>query len=435
MSVFAIKCKWREAAADGQDEAAATLAQLQIVVDRKDITEHKIIGARPLAGRAAQSLEIPVYYLAEWLAENWWVLLFEPRKDESAYDAGYITRHSIVAAQHGFPLPSLSIVPVGRSIHLDCMPRVAPYAKIKFTAEAFADASHDDVERVIAEFVSNTVDRLKACGIGSSPLSRAWEAITALSPEERLFCELLGSLGIVPMEATDELISAIETIYGMLGKRAMRDFCLAASPEEVSDAVPVTEQMAAALDGAARSKLGALLSAKLPPENFGAPSWRRGMQAARSVREALGIEIKDPRGADRLFDALGIDPSTPEQVANHRILPFTGAIDREGDTAKIALLQADEPHRRFSASRAAYLGWVSEANSRRLVTNAVTRDQQASRSFAAEILIPQAHLKSISANRGALRRDQLHEIARQRRVMPDVVAKQAYNAGIRVETI
>jgi hypothetical protein len=109
----------------------------------------------------------------------------------------------------------------------------------------------------------------------------------------------------------------------------------------------------------------------------------------RRKRERFGIEIKDPRGADKMFDRLNIDTSHGAGLSDISALPFNGAIDRHDTLAKVALLQDDVLHRRFGAGRATYLAWVSEQQSLRLVTNAVTRDQQASRSFAAEILIPQ----------------------------------------------
>src|SRR5262245_53839972 len=37
----------------------------------------------------------PVYFLAEWIAENWWPLLWEPRKSEEVPDdAAFLARHS-----------------------------------------------------------------------------------------------------------------------------------------------------------------------------------------------------------------------------------------------------------------------------------------------------------------------------------------------------
>src|SRR5258708_32601231 len=387
MSALAIKTTWLKDAKDCGDELAATLARLQILVGRSNITEF-----RPPRAKTETALEIPTYYLAEWIAENWWVLLFEPRKDEESDDSEYLARHSILVAQHGFPLPDLSIVPFGRSFHLNSRPRVAPFANIAFTTGAFADASRDEVERVLSAFVSAVVERLAACGVSRSALAEAWSDLKALTAEERTYCELVGSLGISPSDASDELGEAIERIYAALGSRAARDFCLAATQEIVIASTGRVEAVSQYLQEVRAATLTRLLEVKLPPENYYAPSWRRGMQAARNVRESFGIDSKDPSGADKLFDRLGIDVRSRTPVPNDvgADLPFNGAVDRTDSSAKIALLQPDELHRRFSGGRAAYLAWVSEAQSRRLVTNAVTRDQQASRSVAAEILVPQS---------------------------------------------
>jgi hypothetical protein len=164
------------------------------------------------------------------------------------------------------------------------------------------------------------------------------------------------------------------------------------------------------------------------------------MQAANNLRKKFNINIKDPQGPDKIFDRLNIDtlhrthiPEINDAVTLQ--LPFSSAIDRDDQTAKVALFQDDELHRRFSAGRVTYLGWVSEHHSRRLATNALTRDQQASRSFAAEILTPQAFLKQLAGTQRQLHFDQIREIARERRVMWDVPFKQAVNAGIRVGSV
>jgi len=69
------------------------------------------------------------------------------------------------------------------------------------------------------------------------------------------------------------------------------------------------------------------------------------------------------------------------------------------------------------------------------MTNAVTRDQQASRQFAAEILVPQSYLKVLAQSKGKLSHDHVIEIGPSRGAMPDVAFKQAYNAGISVAAI
>lgn len=432
MSAFEIKKRWLQVVETVTDELTATHAHLQIFVGNHNITEYRAARAK-----AETALEIPIYYLAEWVAENWWPLLFEPRKDEDRDDSDYLTRHSIIAGQNGFPLPGLSIVPTGRGFHLNCSPRIAPYSKIKFTTDAFADVARPEVEQVLHTFVGDAVDRLATCKVTDTALARVWSEFQALTPEERNFCELIGSLGMSPADVTEDLSKAIEKIYDLLGPRAMRDFCLAATRELVERSIRDTEAVNRQLQEVPDSALTPLLDVPLPQENFHAPSWRRGKQAAKNVQDKFEINIKDSRGADIVYERLRIDVSRETGVlANDGYTsPFSGAVDREDSAAKIALLQPELLHRRFSAGRAAYLAWVSETKSRRLVTNAVTRDQQASRSFAAEILIPQAYLKSLAGPRGELHSDQVREAARLRKVMPDVAFKQAYNAGIRVHAI
>jgi hypothetical protein len=83
----------------------ATIDTFKIYIARDNVTKHKV------RAKVGDALCIPV----EWIAENWWILLFEPLKDEESNDAKYRSRHSIATAQHGFPLPDLSIVPFGHS--------------------------------------------------------------------------------------------------------------------------------------------------------------------------------------------------------------------------------------------------------------------------------------------------------------------------------
>jgi hypothetical protein len=231
--------------------------------------------------------------------------------------------------------------------------------------------------------------------------------------------------------------NAIENIYKILGPRATRDFCLAATEDVFLRSVSVVEALTKFVETRNNSRLTSILKAELPKDNYSGPAFRRGLAAAKKLRENLKIDVKDPRGADKLFEALQIDTSNPSHMPQNDILDlgFSGAIDRDDDIAKIALLQPEELNRRFSAGRAAYLAWVSERKSRRLVTNAVTRDQQASRQFAAEILVPQDYLKSLAGPKGQLHPDQVREAALNRRATPDVAFKQAYNAALTVRAL
>lgn len=425
MSGFSYKRQWIDVDAEGY--ISATYARLQLFVGKKNITEHQVRGQKK-----ETFVELPTYGLAEWLAENWWVLLNEPRKDDAADDTQYYTRHSVVSAQGGFPLPNLTIVPLGRGIHLNCSPRFSPYASVKFVGEAFADVPREVMEDQLAAFIAETVDRLGARGRAQTELAEVWSAMQSLTDEEKRLCALIGSLGVSPADATDSFVESLEKVLRAIGDRAARDFCLAATPEELEEFVPYLDAVTRTLECAPEAALEPLLNVDLPPENFSAPSWRRGRTAADRVRSNLGVTVQNANAADMLFDRMQIDPATRTPVSNKGGEPFAGAVARTDGKANVALLQPDLAARRFSAARAAYLAWVSESHSRRLVTNAVTRDQQASRSFAAEMLIPQAYLVALAGPKKSLHVEQLHEASRSRRVMPDVVFKQATNAGIKI---
>lgn len=430
MSFLTFKKSWLTDNAATQDELYVTHARLQIFLGRQNITEYK-------TGRKTDNkLEIPLYYLAEWLAENWWVILFEPRKDEENDDTGFIGRHSILSAQHGFPLPALSIIPFGRSIRLNCSPRKAVFANVSFPVDAFTDESIVDVKSTLSNFLNDISERLKKFGIEDTNFQSAWGEICNLSTEEKAFCELIGSLGMAPSCVNDEISNAVEKLLGILGPKAVRDFCLAVTPAQILNSMAYAEEISERLPQLADSKLDALIKADFPSENLKAPSWRRGMQAAKNLREKLGIDVKDDNGATKIFEDLNIELKPfDSKIKKSGSAIFSGAIDRQGNVAKIALLAEGASYRRFAAGRATYLTWVSGNEARRLMTNAVTRDQQASRQFAAEILVPQSYLKTLAQSKGKLSHDHVIEIAQSRGAMPDVAFKQAYNAGITVAAI
>jgi hypothetical protein len=170
MSYLDIRHKWIKVNDSTATELTATLAHLQIFLGKNNVTEH-----RPPAG--ANELQIPVFYLAEWIAENWWVLLFEPRKNEEDDDPEFLSRHSLLAAQHGFPLPALSIEPFGRSIWFSCVPRRAPFANVQFTVDAFGGASRDEVQGTLERFLEDTVRHLEECVFKDNSLTNLGNSI------------------------------------------------------------------------------------------------------------------------------------------------------------------------------------------------------------------------------------------------------------------
>lgn len=430
-----ISCNWldREAKRTA-DELRATLAALRIIIDDKNVTTYAdVVNGRSRRGLEVveEKLHIPVYFLAEWIAENWWPLLYEPRKSDKTDGVAFYSRHSILHAQHGFALPDVQIEPLGDAIRVSCRPHEALAAGVKFRNSAATKLAREAIEPVLHNFLKNCVDRLSASGVTGTPLQKAWREIQTTEEAQLTFCKLVGSLGINPYGASPEIADLIDRIYDALGPKAACDLCLASTEEQVFALDATASFIADKFSGPHNSTLEPLEKLRLEPAKLSLQSWQQGKAAALNVRKLLEIKSEDQFGADKLFDKLKISTASNAMPANDGVI-FSGAVDRVDADANFVLLQSQEEARRFAASRAVFLALSSDARSRRLVTDAITRDQQASRAFAAEILVPLEYLKG-QARRHKLSRDQVLEIARQRRAGVDVVQYQATNYGMLIE--
>jgi hypothetical protein len=433
MTALTLRNTWF--AKDVASELDATMCKLTILVRKTNITHYT---ASRTNGGGGAFLEIPAYFLAEWIAENWWALLYEPKKNEEDHDNDFRQRHSILAAQHGLALPNLSIMPVGRAIHISAIPHRAKLAGVRFDNSAATDAPRLEIEEALAGFVNDCVDVLSRHGITETPLQRAWTMVKATSADQHEFCELAGSLGMSPYNAADDIADALDLLVDVLGMRATRDLCLAATSDVLLKTTRAAQDIASLIDKAPVADITPLSRVSLAEDNFHSPGWTRGLNAARQLAKALHAEPGNTDSASLIFERLGIDLTDQSGTAfesSRNWLPFNSAIKRDAaGGARLAIVPEEDTQRRFAAARAVYLAWISEAHSQRLATAAITRDQQASRQFAAELLVPRAYVQS-RATKGQLSYDQAEEIARERRAGHWVVRHQANNSGIVVGSI
>jgi hypothetical protein len=428
MSEFKIRNVWMPVKG-GNSEADATMCKLTISVGGNVATE--FVDRR---GELSKHMEVPAYYLAEWIAENWWPLLWEPRKSEDDSDsAEFLARHSFLAAQHGFALPKILIVALGRLLHVSASPRDVALADVRFVRVGSASCPRDDVEKELRTFVSSVVARLEEAGVRESYLQDAWTMVSETDADEAQFCKFIGALGRSPYEADDATSALIERLLPVLGERLLMDLCLVSSAQSFAQVAEMAEKAAELTKYASISTLSPIAGLRLPHENTSVPAYRRGVSAAQRVRQRLGISDTDPRGATRVFETLKIDTSarTGSLATNDETL-ITGAVVRKETDMKVGLLQATESKRRFAAARAIFSGWSAEhPNESRFLTSAVTRDQQANRAFAAELTAPLALIRK-RAQRGRLSPAHVFELAADLQIGADVVSKQASNNGIEV---
>jgi hypothetical protein len=410
----------------GESELDVTMAQLRLIVGGKNVTEF----VEPYGDRY-DHLEIPAYFLAEWFAENWWPLLWEPRKNEEAPDdAEFLARHSILAAQHGFVLPKVIFVPTGRTISISANAREVSHADVKFRFSAHASPLREDVERELRTFVNAVCGRLDQSHVSDTGLQQAWQSVQEVTEDEVQFCRFAGALGLSPDDVSDHTATLLERLLPKLGARLLMDLCLVALPTCVDTIAGAAESAFDRLNRAEVATLDPLLAVPVPPDNLSTePAWQRGVRAAKMVRKFFNIEDTDPSGATRIFERLKINTQSGDERGLESNL--TGAVARHDTEARIVVLQPAQAQRRFAAARAIFAAWTADQQESRFLTSAVTRDQQANRAFAAELTAPYTLLRS-RARGSKLTQDQVFDLAAELQIGNDVVSKQALNNGLQV---
>jgi hypothetical protein len=182
------------------------------------------------------------------------------------------------------------------------------------------------------------------------------------------------------------------------------------------------------LDHAQEADLTDLLSVPMPPDAQ-LHAWQWGLEAARRVRKEFHISNADPEGGQQFLATLGLD--SVMAIDHRRADQVRGGLRRRAHTMCVAALDDREPQQRFTAARAAFLGWASNDDASHLITTAITRGQRASRSFAAEIIAPIGYIRTRATNR-VLSNHRIQEIAQELNAPSGAVMYQARHGGIHV---
>jgi hypothetical protein len=377
-------------------------------------------------------LLIPTYGLAEWIAANWWPLLFEPAKDEYfEEDFDFRSRHWLGSARNGFALPDLWFCPAGEKLEIIGSAAHLRFARLSFLVDISQAVVEIPVIRdALQQFVERVTSRLDNRGQRATPLHDLWHAIRNTKPEAEEYCQLIGSLGLSPYEEHPNIDAILDKLLERLNRAIVKDLCNTADAKTFPSLAELTIGISEILDQAPEAKLSDLLTIDLPPDQQ-PRAWQWGREIAHHVRRGFHISNADPQGGQRFLARLGLDSLMPvgeERLERTRI---NGGLKRYEDKMQVAVFDDMEPQRRFTAARAAFLGWAHGVDGSHLVTTAITRHQQASRAFAAEMLAPIGYIRTKASNR-VLSDHAVQEIAQTLNAPEGAVSYQAKHAGIYV---
>jgi hypothetical protein len=379
-----------ELSTSGKPEEAATFAALGIKFGNNWLTEAE----DSFVNRVRQKVYLSAYPLAEWLAWNWWRLRWESRRH--THDWAMAHRTSNIGG--GYVWPDITIFSDGERIVLNCNPtRSRPTEPLRYLCQLAAVVRAPIFEDTISTFVQATLDQLDTKKIKASNLLAVWQNVLEerSSPELAVRRKLEALLGYDVDEANEELIERLVRDIGKLGEAGVQELAASfsgkssvASSDEIESAASTYGFPCNPRDAV---RLRSDLVNHLP---VGEAAWKRGIAAARALREQESLS-QDSISNERLCQLVGV---TSAVISNRNQRgPFTFEYDAKQTEGKIVIKSSYETGRRFGLAR--LLGdRIAGATSGPLKLAAqrtFTYRQKLQRAFAGEFLCPFHQLENV----------------------------------------
>src|SRR5689334_13640227 len=122
---FSIDVQWPDHPGTGGNAFVdESVGRLQMLVGETSLTAYQSD-----KGDKSVRLPAPTYYLAEWLSQNWWAFLYEPRKlerEEAEHD--FRSRHWLGFTRNGFALPDVTFASTGDRMEIVARPTYLRFA-------------------------------------------------------------------------------------------------------------------------------------------------------------------------------------------------------------------------------------------------------------------------------------------------------------------
>ncbi|HMC50495.1 MAG TPA: ImmA/IrrE family metallo-endopeptidase [Solirubrobacterales bacterium] len=428
MSDLTLNFEWIDPAEARGTELRATWARLEILLGGIAITRLIDFESRGIRN----SVFLPLYPLAEWLATHWWFLFYEVETLGRSTSDQYDRRHNLRYGAEGFAVPSLSIQPLGEQIKLEWRQARLDAQNLEFTESGSVHVFARDLRQTLFDFISAVLKRLQEMGVVGTLLEEEWRSIRAVDPEERDFCSAVASLGLDPYTLDEGQQQKILDVSELLPASLLGDFFA------VADFSTLPLQASQVLDAleSSRNNNANLVSLKSLKEELASakrsqgPPWRQGYQIAHDLRRRLNLNGEKLSSLPLLAKALAILPRQLE-AAILKMPALPSSLDALGATNSrqspgFVVSERREAAVRFAFCRALFEYLTIPADQPMIVTRARSERQKRNRAFAAEFLVPADLL------RGALPGDvvgdeDIDDLAASFGVSPSVIRHQIEN--------
>lgn len=418
MNGFRLKTQdWFEGCAPR--ELAVTNSFLSIVVNNQIVSHLSNQSIRS----TSSGVYLPLYPVAEWIAANWWRLLYECNSQRNTEN--YQSCHNLSYAGEGYFLPDLLFVPEMDVIRLQWNPRAINQGQLSFLAHGGANVPFTEVRNELAGFIQMVIGRLLANNITDTPLQNDWSAVEASSrdPEERQFCMACAQLGLDPYCISDSLADLIIKADESIGKLTdMNEFFNTVSPDHIAESVAWLEQAASWMHGRKVFALFREIKERLPVCSDNLP-WAQGYEEARWVRGNFFRAQSDLREFQKMIEEVAVQESAPHAFCS----AIVGTSMEQNPMFVSTSFQSS-----FLLGRMFGEYLHTPADSINLVTKISTPNQKRCRAFAAELIAPAELLRADLKGRSQLCEDDVSELADKYQTSEFVIKHQLENHHLAV---
>ena len=386
---------WQRPEAIHGEELRATWASLRVISGSECLTRILDRTARSVR----EEIYVPLYPLAEWIAENWWSLLYEPEIPQLREKRGFRTRHDLALVGDGLAMPRVEIVPFGETVRIEWEQKSHPYQQIDFLSRGRTLVRTQDVRDGLYAFVQGVCERLEQSGLRGTWLQQSWQTVkqSMQDPEETAFCRAAAQMGQDPYALKETEAEELLQASRILPSSLLHEFLQLAPEKGFADRAQEMGRDLEWIEGNRDSweDLSRLRAEAGQPEDRARP-WEQGYRMARAVRSSLGCNGNVPGTLEQLLAWLGGSmQSLRLRERSGGDLPGLTALVSENEKGcpGFVLSERKRPENRAFAFCRGLGEYFFHPGSASLVNTANTDRQKRNRAFAAELMAPAERIR------------------------------------------
>ncbi|WFP74016.1 ImmA/IrrE family metallo-endopeptidase [Mesorhizobium sp. WSM4906] len=429
--MFKLEFDWEDPGKAKGDELRATWSRFAIKVDGHYVTRVTDLSLRSVR----DAVYLPLYPLAEWIAENWFFLQFEAHTYESR--EAFWRRHSFVWADSGYSFPQFLIQPTGLHTDLVWIPKYKGYSTIEYLGKGSSTSLTSQVIDELRNLLDAVNGRLESFGIFGTHFQNEWRFISEMNSDEIDFARMAASSGIDPFNMEESIEEGIILLSQKLPLESLARFLTATRGSHFSDRALWLDKSLTQLDrlkgglSAIPSIVAKSNKLRLNQEKKKAP-FQWGYDVARKIRSEFSLHNDPVPSVANLASLFGVHEFEDSILIDREAFSQVRSLSTGGQNPRFKITTRRPDSDTFALARGIFDRITAPELSVNVVADTDLEADKASRAFAAEFLLPSSVLRERQAKsqENVWYEDDVLELAEEYHVSEYVVRHQLENHNI-----